>query len=322
MIKDTIVPFYEHYPTCSVSSHRISTFDKVLYSTKFSTCWTVLAKDCGAKEEPNFAILAKKLRPESEMKKLKIIVRSHVLEFFPETKHYDSIKIRVNDRFFTPDTFEPIMEHGHTIVSVEKLGKYVKISFPETGLFVFFDGYAVNTKISQFYRNVVCGLCGNADQETDMEFYSPEKKYLRDVREFFKSYTIRDSECSMPELESICPTPECEYEPFYFDNDDIDTPIEEVTKESPIPSTKVIEHGSKLCFSKVPVPRCPRHTYPSEFKPNKKIVYSCFPRTSFEAQEYLRRAEKMEYVSEVRKMSSSFSEVEEIPKKCMEFEGY
>jgi hypothetical protein len=318
---ETVAPNFELQPVCVVNSRRISTFDKVEYTAPLSTCYSVLAKDCGSPDEPNFAILAKKLQESSEMKKIKIVTRFHRIELFPETQDYESIKIRMNGETFEPTSFEPVMEHGHVIVRIEKIGKFVRVFLPETGLQVFFDGYTAKIEMSEFYRNVACGLCGHFDRESEDEFRTPEFERTSDVRRFFRSFTVREESCKVPVLEKICSTPECEYRPFFFDNDKIDTSSEELISESPIRSTKVIEQTGKLCFSKVPVPRCPRNTYPTEFKAEKKVVYTCLPRSSFEAQEFARRAQQnMEYISELRERKSHFTETEQIPKKCGEFD--
>jgi len=309
-------PFYEGKPTCTVSSRRIQTFDKVEFTSPLTKCWTVLAKDCGSTDEINFAVLAKKLR-EDETKKVKIVTRYHKIELEPESDNYDSLKLTINGEVKDITTFEPILEHGHEIVRVEKRGKYVKVELPETGVKVYFDGYTINIKVSELYRNVVCGLCGHFDYEPEDELRTANWDLTDDVREFHRSYIVKDNEqCQeYPEISYSS------YKPFFYNEDKIQTQDEIYESEEPVRATKVLEHEEKLCFSKAPVPRCPRNTYPIEYKPDKKIVYTCLPRSSFEAQEYRERAERnLEFVTEVRELPSHFSETESIPKKCSKIE--
>jgi len=86
-----------------------------------------------------------------------------------------------------------------------------------------------------------------------------------------------------------------------------------------IPRTLTIEQAHEICFSKVPVPKCPRHTVPTSYKKgDMKIVYSCMERSNPQAEEFLRLLgmNRTKVISEVRELVASFSQVERVPLKC------
>jgi hypothetical protein len=310
-------------PVCHISSSRVKTFDNVEYSVPLTTCWTVLAKDCSNDDEPRFAVLARKLNQESEKKEVKIITRSHRFVLTPETEEYDSVKIEFNGRKFTPEEFETIFDHEHVVVRCEKMGSTVKCELPETGIKVFFDGYAVNIKMSPMYRNVQCGLCGHYDLETEGEFRTSKFEQTDDVREFYKSYLLNEDSCSYPkETREICDTPSCDYTPFWETekmDDKYESREELETSEEPRLRTKVIEQGHQICFSKVGLPKCAHLTFPVSYKPEKKVVYSCLSRTEPMAEVYHRRAERSEVLEEIKDLPASFTETELVPESCRRF---
>jgi hypothetical protein len=54
----------------------------------------------------------------------------------------------------------------------------------------------------------------------------------------------------------------------------------ERTEVSPVPRTLTIEQAHEICFSKAPVPKCPRHTMATSYKKgDAKVVYSCMERS-------------------------------------------
>jgi hypothetical protein len=194
--------------TCHVSSRYIKTFDEVKYTVPFTDCWTVLAKDCGSLDDPNFGIFMKKISVDSEMKKVKIVTKFNKFVLVPSSAN--SFRIETDGEDFEPEEFEPVFNHDHIIARVNKLGELYFFELPETGIKVFFDGYTVNVKMSHLYRNVQCGLCGHFDFESSDEFRLPNNELTDDVRHFFRSYHLVDDSCTLPELNDVCSSPRCE----------------------------------------------------------------------------------------------------------------
>jgi hypothetical protein len=85
----------------------------------------------------------------------------------------------------------------------------------------------------------------------------------------------------------------------------------------PIPRTKVIEQMAKICFSKNPIPTCPTHTYPTSYKPERKVAYSCLPRDEMQAELLLNKVVKERRIpSEISSLPTSFTEEEVVPESC------
>lgn len=204
---------FSRQPVCQVNSRFIETFDNVRYTVPLSNCWSAMVKDCRS-ENPQFGVYMKKLSQESPLKKIRIITPLHQFYLVPENRNYDSVMIEFNGQKFSPEQFQPVREHGHIIAQAEKVGQYMMFQLPEAGIKVFFDGYSANIKMSQFYRSIQCGLCGNFNYESDDEFRLPSNQLTEDVREFFQSYTIQEDSCTLPEINQICSSPRCESTSF------------------------------------------------------------------------------------------------------------
>jgi len=79
----------------------------------------------------------------------------------------------------------------------------------------------------------------------------------------------------------------------------------------------VIEQMAKICFSKNPIPTCPTHTYPTSYKQERKVVYSCLPRDDAQAQILLNKIVKERRIpAEISSLPTSFTEEEVVPERC------
>jgi hypothetical protein len=238
------------------------------------------------------------------------------------------------------------------VLRVETVGqRYLKISLPQAGLKVYFDGYACNIKLSSRYQGGQCGLCGHFDGEQDSEFLDAQMQDLGDdLPSFHKSYLHSqdsDETCDLDQLQdTISDQQQYRYRPFnwegqsqgqwmserhqneYYSDDDSSSQEEgsweqdqyyHNSERSPVRRTKVIEQGHELCFSKTPVPRCPRGTYPSNYEQKKKVVYCCMDRDQMEAESYRQKAEWGQVVDEVQQLTPSFTQTELIPQSCVRY---
>jgi hypothetical protein len=299
---------------CHVSSNKVQTFDDVEYRVPMSTCYAVLAKDCSS--ESNFAILMKKVRDGSEMKEVKIVTPYKKFILRPTSESSDSVRVEVNGQTYNPEENQEIREHNHVVARIQKEGPYVKVVLPESGVKVYFDGYACNIKLSKMYQNQQCGLCGHYDEEHTDEFRTADFTETDDVREFYKSYIIKDSQCTMPEDSKICDDSECEYTPHWETNDKIESEDELLTSEKPSYRTKIVESGDQLCFSTVPLPLCAPHSYPEKFGTEKKVNYVCFDRDEHRTEMYERKVRNDDEVLDLKNVTPSFNRVEKVVEKC------
>lgn len=330
-------------PVCQVSSHQIQTFDQVQYQVPISTCWSVLAKDC---QSQNFAVLMKKISSGSSQKKVKIVSPFHQITLEPQQSS-QQIKVTVNGEQIQVEQDEPtiLRNHGHQVCRIQKSQQQqsVKVSLPEQGVRVYFDGYTAAIKMSPQYQNLQCGLCGHYDNDQDDEFRNPQSELESDVRSFYQKFTMQEESCQFPEeLSEICQEPSCQpqsrYEQqsrWYQSSSESQESSEEEEQSSPrsweqrqqyrpVQRTKVIEQNGKICFSKTRVPRCPHHTYPSQHEKARKVVYACLPRDDPEvdsilaklSQQRSRSQQQSQTPSRIQSLPSAFNEVEPQPQRC------
>jgi hypothetical protein len=180
---------------CKVRRDTVRTFDGMRLRLPFSQCYSVLAKDCSRPENPRFAVLVKKINSDSSKKQVKILTRENRIVLTSELN--EQFKIEINGQVKLIEQVQDIVEHGHVVLRVEKQGPVCKVSLPEAGIKVYYDGYVCNVKMSQTYRNVQCGLCGHFDGEMEDELRNPSSR-LVDLPEFHRSWLLQE-QCQVEE---------------------------------------------------------------------------------------------------------------------------
>jgi hypothetical protein len=321
----------EDVTECSVTGKpgkprsQIETFDGTKFTAPFTTCWSVLAKDCSS-DKPEFVVMARKSSSAENAKELKIVTRQHRIELKPDTAEYESVKVKVNGRTYDPETEQDIEEHGHVVARVEKEGQSISVELPEVGVEVEFDGYAINVKLSQSYHGQQCGLCGHYDREEADEFRNPDFTEEKDIRQFYMNYLVKDSSCQAPrQLSEVCESEECDKSSASSsssssssqDEDDGDN---DETTEKPDSRTKVIEMDDQICFSMQSVLQCDDNSYASEIKEQKQVQYACFDQDSEEAEDYERRARyNKKSLPQFTGRQPNFTRTESIPSKCQKY---
>ncbi|GMT05795.1 hypothetical protein PENTCL1PPCAC_27969, partial [Pristionchus entomophagus] len=306
---------------CTVESRKVRSFDDVIYRTPLTTCYSVLAKDCSS-EEPKFAVLMKKISKNGEEKKMKIISKESVIELEMEKK---SEKMRM-----TID--------GEKVERVEKLEKarvYIKNGLVRVELddvTVEFDGYTANIKLSEYYKNKQCGLCGHFDGEKKTEFRRADNEETEDIEEFHRSFLVKNEECeieedrlsekrnyrieseeSSSEEESIFETKWDKKSKKNVNEDKYDKETETV---DPVEKTRVIEYSNRVCFSKTPVPECPRKSMENEENMKEtNVKFACLKRSDRETSRLIREARRE--VLSLEDFPESFVETIFVPRTCV-----
>lgn len=318
---------------CSVNERRIKTFDQVQYRVPLQDCWTVLAKDCYSQDEPTFAVLIKNHQQGSENKKLRIVSRFNSVVLEPQSEEYDSLKVRVNGQApVDPEEVQDMTNHGHVVLRVRKEGEqYVRVELPESGVKVYFDGYTANVKVSPMYNGQACGLCGNQDYDNDNDFTGPDNQVTDDIGQFAQQYTLQQGDqCQQqPDCEGNNCSP-YKYGEYQYSQQEGQEQYQEDQQYQqgqgnwnprPQRSTKVVERDGQLCFSKQPVPRCPRNSYPTQQGQPTKVVFACLPSSSWKADRLYQRAERQnEVIEEVRQMEESFYKKMQFPTQCSQYD--
>jgi hypothetical protein len=316
---------------CNIRSDRISTFDNVDYRTPISKCYSVLAKDCATRHSSKFAVMIKR-EDDSELKTLKIVTEQ--VKLVIRTISESQFECELNGERRRCEEIDTVLEHQrHTVLRVQTYNKYMQIELPEAGLRVFFDGYAINIKVSTIYRSEVCGMCGHydyeeSDEECELRTANNEcvsRNSERQLAELFESYLIRDETCQFDET-LLSEDRHYKYQPLTWEDEryehieDSERRVyrDEDEEVRPVERTRVIEQSDEVCFSKRPLPECPRMTKTKQYKQGTiKVVYSCMPRNEQLAEEYLRLASRDEIVPTVENMPASFTQDEYVPVKCV-----
>lgn len=302
-------------PVCEIRTNSIRTFNEINLDVPTSTCYSILAKDCHSSELSRFAVLIKKQSTESEKKTLKIVT--------PEIKlvmraSEEGLLCEVNGSEKPCQEVSEILEHGsHTVLRCKMTPRslYMRCELPEAGISVYFDGLSANVKVSQLYRDQVCGLCQQGQELVDAQMNRIVKK-----SDLLKSFLIKeDSECQheMP-ARSLRSWDIFDDE---YNTESLKPIINEDSEIKPVERTDIVEHAQELCFSKQPVLKCPRNSQPIEYETKEKIVYTCLSRNDLEAEIMERRVRLQKEVlrGEIESLPSSFTETRRIPSKCRFF---
>jgi len=212
---------------------------------------------------------------------------------------------------------------------------------------VFFDGLSANIKVSPVYTRSVCGMCGEYNQEESFvrphcELRTASKSCVsarnpRELKKLFESYLLRtgtagDNVCTKNIDRYLNEDVHYQWKPVKWasSHERSYSSLEETHKSvhrsserlsvAPVLRTLSIEQAHEICFSKVPVLKCPRHTAATAFKKggDMKIVYSCMERSNPQAEEYLRllAQARVKVLPEVRDLPASFTQTERVPVKC------
>jgi hypothetical protein len=300
-------------PVCEIRTNNIRTLSEMTLDIPTSTCYSILAKDCHSSELSKFAVLIKKQSPSTEKKTLKIVTPN--VKLVMRATEEGSLLCEINGSEKSCEEVTEILEHGsHTVLRCVMTPRslYMRCELPEAGISVYFDGLSANLKVSQLYRDQVCGLCNQ-----EQEYVTAKYDYVPTRSELLESYLIKeDSECQHEIPFNSLRTWEV------FDDDYDMKSLEPIIRQDreiePIERTDVVEHVQELCFSKQPVKKCPRNSQPIEYETKEKIVYTCLSRNDIEAEMLERRVrfENEVLTSEIEDLPSSFTETRKIPLKC------
>ncbi|KAI1721942.1 lipoprotein amino terminal region domain-containing protein [Ditylenchus destructor] len=307
---------------CKVGSKTVDTFDNVALKAPSSTCYTVLAKDCSHPEKPKFAVLMKSVSSDSEEKKIKIITRRKIVEI--ESKGENQMRLVLNDdRVFKVENGhvahqsdeQTLRDNGIEVETDNHDRQAVIVDFGK--LSIKFNGLTAKIQLSDEYKNMQCGLCGNFNDNPEDELRKADNEPAGDVQSFHKSYTIQDEECAPQEHQR------------FYDNannhkfgDDSDKQQNEV---DPTSQTMIKETTHKLCFSQKPVKQCPRGWFPADedesdtqLLKRKKVGFSCIDRSSHEAKRLKSEVRRLG-TADITDYPPSFEEEVVIPVRCVAY---
>ncbi|KAI6215599.1 hypothetical protein M3Y94_00403800 [Aphelenchoides besseyi] len=317
---------------CRFNERRVRTFDGTAYKAPISSCWSVLAKDC-SREEPRFVVMMKKT---DEEKKLRIITQDNTIELIGQSEN-EKVKVMVDGEHVKDE--ERLSDEG---IEVNFNNVYVS----KRGINVEFDGQEAKVKIGGQYKNLQCGLCGHYNDEEDDVFRMGNNQRSNNLKEFHRSYTMKNEECEEGKLNKFYQQNDNKFSirqqqkgrqnrhQWYDDNSSSDESTQYSNQEEwqnsdeqddqkqvqPVKRTQVIEYNHKVCFSSEPVERCPRGSTPDDDAETKpvKAQFFCVERTSTEGRQLLRQVRKGKTVDS-NDRSPAFVETVEQPTKCLAY---
>jgi hypothetical protein len=295
----SVVTKKETAKECIVDGSQVHTFDEVTFKAPITKCYTVLAKDCSS-NKPKFAVLMKKSNGNDKI--LKVVKDGDMIEIEPTGNGF---RFRVNEEDKEMSEME---EYGF---SVDK----DTVTFTNSDLTVRFNGRKAWIKLSQFHKNTQCGICGHYDEDEETEFVKGNNEVTSDLREYHKSYTLKDGQCDADFEETI----QRERLETIRSEEFFDEESDETDNDDPIEKTRVIEFGHKICFSMKPAAECPKNRYPTETKKEIKAQFACLPRSDVQARQILRKTRTQRVVDEVSELAPSFVETIRIPIKCEQY---
>ncbi|CAD5217142.1 unnamed protein product [Bursaphelenchus xylophilus] len=296
---------------CRADSRRIRTFDGVDYEAPFSSCWSVLAKDC-SREQPRFAVLMKKT---DEKRAVKVVTVDNVIELIGEES---KIIVKVNDKVVKDE--DELYNFGVEIISQKKMVVSVR------GITVTFNGRQANVQISGAYKNLQCGLCGHYDNEEEEEFRMSDNRVAANLKQFHQSYTLKNEECK----ESFEKTYQKEDEYRVSRKQSRDEFSDETSEESSEESNEQAEKLTKrtitqemqdrICFSLQPVTQCPRSQYVDEdaAKKTESVAFGCIDRSDSQARRFMNALKRMNVLPQAKDLKKTMTLEMELPTRCIE----
>jgi len=171
------------------SSNNVESFDGKKYRIPMSTCYTVLAKDCGSPSSVKYSVLAKKLNEGSSDLKIKLMIPKKQFVLFVED---NKMVIEMNGVPLREEEYE---QNGIHKISETRRPTYV-LHCSHTNMELRFDGRSVMLSISHDYINRQCGVCGHYNLDSEDTLRMEDNTLASSLKEFHASYLYKDPECS------------------------------------------------------------------------------------------------------------------------------
>ncbi|KAI1713929.1 lipoprotein amino terminal region domain-containing protein [Ditylenchus destructor] len=196
---------------CSVDGKRVDTFDDVHYKAPIGKCYSVLAKDC-TNEQPQFAVMMKTIG-DNQDKKIKVITADQLIECKPtqdSASGQKKLECTVNSQIVDPSN-EGNDDNSYSQTVEFNNDDQTDVTINVEGVQVRFGCWGSQScknqkawiKISSQYKEGQCGLCGHYDDKEGDELRMPNNKQADDLKQFHRSYSLRDDDCSKQDQEDL-----------------------------------------------------------------------------------------------------------------------
>jgi len=277
------------------------------------------------------------MKKSEDQTKIKIITKQTTIELQKEPGN-QKIVVKIDGKQVEQES--KLQENG-----VDKSDSQVYVN--QKNIQVRFDGQEAFIKVSGMYKNVQCGLCGHYNDEENDDFRMSNNKRTDSLKEFHKSFTMKNEECSdakhnkfyngqdSEEFQVKQRKPQSAYYRNSYKQQERDASSEEENQwwddeekkdgqqSKLVDRTQVLEYSQKICFSSEPVKKCPQGMIPDENTEPKqvKVQFFCLDRSSTQARRLQRQVRQGTVVKSDGFQLSFFDTVEQ-PTKCQQAEFY
>lgn len=297
---------------CSLMNKHVRTFDNVTFEKPRTECEYVLAMDCS--ENRQFAVtIQESVTNTKDIRVLKVLVGKQTIKVNSVTQTVANLEIN-NKQINVVPTQSYILTRDLAISSIRihLQNDYLVIELPHEHVRVVFNGELAKVTTSPIYTGKTCGICGNQDQEADMELQGPTNCIYDLVEDFQNAYSL--GECRRNEVKGNprCPGSrynrrnyiEGDWEPLLRKQKLVSKKGElksEIEKEG-LRSNKIWEptlrtlvfrdiESGKTCFSKFPVLTCDAEDETDGITRKGRIPIVCFPKSHPIYEKYIDEAE-------------------------------
>jgi len=315
-----------HRPSsCSVENNRVSTFDKLIYDYNLNNCEHVIFKDCT--HSPKVMVTVKKTTVKHIVKVI-IDGNKYELEMNRGSRGSRSNlgKVLVNGLPIQADVEvqgQPLnFQDAFNQISLYQDGVYEIFSL-KYGLTVRADSEAAEVKTFQHrLRNLVCGLCGDLNDEVTNDLMTAEQCVMSLPRLAAYSYMVMDSQCAgIPARDKVtyqeetsncikkAMIPSPAFTLFSKRQNSLKSSSSQIVRKH-----LDMEHGQMICISVNQVKICPNTSSPSEVDP-VQMGFFCMTKDQ-EGQTLQKMAQSGERISQARRMPTSYIQTVYVPKTC------
>merc|ERR1712018_343957 len=242
------------FPVCKLESQTLKTFDNKTFPAHLDYCYHLLAADCS--------------QSSSLQSQKKIIVDEQELTIQPN--QWLQVRSKLNRNSVVAHVFRS----QNNVIQIK--GEWQKIQLT-------FDGQNVAVEVAPVYKSLMCGMCGNFNQQVKDELEGPSKCMYSKPEIKIASYRISNLPQSCEQEKPLSQmikqklekeTSEC------IKRKQIPTKVSKSLKtqqgECTILKHSVIRRPGQICISQKPVTQCAIGFQPAHPEPlNKKIPFTC-----------------------------------------------
>ena len=167
------------FPVCKLESQTLKTFDNKTFPAHLDYCYHLLAADCS--QSKSFSVMARNMKP-GDRKELKVVLGQTIIKIVPQSSSLQSQKriivdeqeltiqpnqwLQVRSKLNRNSVVAHVFRSQNNVIQIK--GEWQKIQLT-------FDGQNVAVEVAPVYKSLMCGMCGNFNQQVKDELEGPSK---------------------------------------------------------------------------------------------------------------------------------------------------